>query len=79
LGEEAVHGHAAEKYQVKVWNGETAGEMYVWISKKLSVPVKTATLDQRFGSELRNIKVGPQSSDLFEVPSDFKFISPPPR
>ena len=77
LGEEAVHGHPAQKYQVKVWNGEVASEIYLWISESLKVPVKTATLDGRFGSELRNIKVGPQSSDLFEVPSDFKLISPP--
>jgi len=77
LGEEAIHGHPANKYQVKVWNGETASEFYLWVSKKLQVPVKTATLDGRFGSELRNIKVGPQSIDLFEIPSDFKLISPP--
>jgi len=79
LGEEAVHGHPAKKYQVKVWNGETAGEFYLWVSVKLKVPVKTATLDGRFGSELRNIKVGPQPTDLFEVPSDYKRISPPPH
>ncbi|MDH7501014.1 MAG: hypothetical protein QHH30_11605, partial [candidate division NC10 bacterium] len=78
LGDEVLHGHSATKYQVKVWNGDIASELYVWISKELKVPVKTATLDGRFGTELRNIKVGPQSADLFEVPSDFKRISPPP-
>jgi len=79
LGEEAVQGHPALKYQVKSWNGETAQEFYLWVSKELQVPIKTATLDGAFGTELTDIKMGPQPNDLFEVPPDFRLISPPPH
>ena len=79
LGEEAVQGHPAVKYQVKAWNGETVQEFYLWVSKELQVPIKTATLDGTFGTELTDIKMGPQPNDLFEIPPDFKAISPPTR
>jgi hypothetical protein len=74
-----VRGHPALKYIVKVWNGEIASEIYLWISQQLKVPVKTSTLDGRSGSELQDIKVGPQPGELFEVPADFKLISPLPH
>jgi len=77
LGEETIAGQPAEKYQVKVFNGETAQELYLWGSKELKVPVKTMTLDGKYSTELRNIQVKPQPDDLFEIPSDFKKISPP--
>lgn len=77
LGEETIQGHPAEKFQVKVFNGERAQELYLWISKELKVPIKTATLDGQYGTELRNIQMGPQPDELFELPSDFKKITPP--
>ena len=77
LGEEAVDDHPALKYQVKTSDGEFAHEILVWISKELQVPVKTTSLDGRWGSTLKNIQIGPQPDDLFEVPAGFKQISPP--
>ena len=77
LGEETIQGHPAEKFQVKVFNGERAQELYLWISKELKVPVKTATLDGQYGTELRNIQIEPQPEELFELPPDFKKITPP--
>ena len=77
LGEETVQGHRAEKYQVKVFDGERAQELYLWMSKELKVPVKTQTVDGKFGVELKNIEIGPQPEDLFELPPDFKQITPP--
>ena len=77
LGEETVQGHRAEKYQVKVFDGERAQELYLWMSKELKVPVKTQTPDGKFGSELKNIRTQPQPENLFELPPDFKKITPP--
>jgi len=77
LGEETVQGQLTEKYQVKVFNGEIAQEIYLWMSKELKVPVKTQTLDGKFGIELKNIQMEPQPEDLFELPPDFKKITPP--
>jgi len=77
LGEETVQGQLTEKYQVKVFNGEIAQELYLWTSKELKVPVKTQTKDGKFGIELRNIQIQAQPEDLFELPPDFKKITPP--
>jgi len=79
LGEETVSGQPCEKYQVKVSDGERAQELYLWISKELKVPVKTATPDGQFGTELRNVQIKPQPDELFELPPDFKKITPPPH
>jgi hypothetical protein len=77
LGAESVSGHPCEKYQVKVWDGGAARELYLWISKKLKVPLKTETIDGQYGTELRNVQATAQPESLFELPSDFKKITPP--
>jgi hypothetical protein len=77
LGEEAINDHPCLKYQVKLSNGESTQEFILWISKELKVPVKTASPDGKFGTELKNIQIGPQPDQLFELPAGFKQISPP--
>jgi len=62
---------------VKISDGETARELYLWISKKLKVPIKTQTADGQYGTELRNLQATPQPQGLFELPPDFKKITPP--
>ncbi len=79
LGEETVQGHLTEKYRVKVFDGERPQELYLWMSKELKVPVKTQTVDGKFGVELKNIEIGPQPEEVFELPPDFKKITPPPQ
>ena len=74
LGTEDVNGHRTTKYEVTIRDrtGETAtGTLWATAER---IPVKMdMALDrgERVVIELRDIEIGPQSNDLFEVPAGY--------
>ncbi len=71
MGKETVHGRSTVKYRVycKIENRE--GFFYQWVDEEYRIPVKIADKDGKYVSEFRNIKIGPQQNDLFELPADY--------
>ena len=46
--------------------------MYQWIATDINFPVKTASVDGSWTTEYKNIKMGGQPDDLFEVPDGYQ-------
>jgi len=70
-GRETVEGRAVVKYSRALGSGS---EESVWVDRKLNYVVKWRS-DQG-EAQLRDIKEGPQSPELFTVPQDYKLQSP---
>ena len=71
VGEDVVGGRKTIKDKNSLADGSAE---YVWIDSKLSYVIKW---DQgEAAAELHNIKEGPQSVDLFEVPKGYDVASP---
>lgn len=77
LGAETVEGFDCEVYagDVAFAEGQPPTQMKIWYSKKLQYPVKSeSTLPATMGkvsNSLKNIRIGPQPDDLFEVPAGY--------
>lgn len=71
VGEDVVGGRKTIKYKNPLADGSAE---YVWIDSKLSYVIKW-DLGQA-GAELHNIKEGPQSADLFEIPKSYDVAKP---
>jgi hypothetical protein len=72
IASETVNGRKTVHYQGTSADGATGD---VWIDSDLRFPVKWQ--DKGNAGELRNIKVGSQSSSLFEIPSDYQKMQMP--
>lgn len=75
IGPDQVDGQAAQKYKVSYASEGVTGSIYQWMRDGVAVPVKTAAIDGSWSIEYRNLKVGDQSADLFEVPSGYRKFS----
>lgn len=71
VGEDVVGGRTATKYKNSLADGSAE---YVWIDSKLRYVIKW-DLGQA-AAELHNIKEGPQSADLFEIPKSYDVAKP---
>jgi hypothetical protein len=72
IGAEPVDGRDTEKYEVTYQNQGKAETIYVWLSKDLHFPLKSAALDNSWTVEYTNVKEGPQPQDMFELPAGYK-------
>jgi outer membrane lipoprotein-sorting protein len=74
LGSEDVGGYRTQRYQVTVH--EPGSETFrgdVWVTEHM-IPVRMEMNDEsgdRFVMEQRNIEIGPQADELFEVPAGY--------
>ena len=78
VGEEKVNGHASTKFRAKFAGDNGSGEGFVWVTDS-GVPIKMdmtfsnrGMQGERLVMELRDLKIGPQSADLFELPPNLK-------
>jgi outer membrane lipoprotein-sorting protein len=76
LGIETVSGYEAEKYEVS-GKDDAGSKQYVWVVKKLGIPIKMTMADGSFSMEYRNIKEGGVSDSLFEVPGGYQKMAMP--
>jgi hypothetical protein len=67
LGKELVQGKSADKFRVVYELGGMRDEVFQWIDPEIEIPVKTEAPDAGWTVEYRNIRIGPQPADLFEV------------
>lgn len=75
LSSETVNGHATEKYEVHYLDKETLHKAYQWIATDLNYPIKISALDGSWTTEYRNIRIGSQPENLFEIPQGFDKVS----
>jgi outer membrane lipoprotein-sorting protein len=71
IGTEIVDGRLCNKWKF-TGTGKNAGSTRtVWIDEKTGIPIKTQMSDGTT-MELSNIKEGPQSASLFELPAGYQ-------
>ena len=80
VGQEEIEGLLCDELVVR-YSSETAeggvAEMYFWISQQLKVPIRTEAADLNWKTELKDIKIGPQVDELFEIPQGYEAFVPP--
>jgi hypothetical protein len=75
LSSETINGHATKKYEVRYLDKDTLHKAHQWIASELNYPIKISALDGSWSTEYRNIRIGPQPNNLFEIPEGFDKIS----
>ena len=74
MGAETVEGHAATKYKMLMKDGSAGG--FIWITGE-GIPVKMDMLSKsgrdksRITMTLKNIQIGTQDPQLFEIPAGY--------
>ena len=77
LGKETVNGYETEKYETSVRHRGEAMKQYIWLSKKLGMPIKVAAADGSHSMEYRDIEEGGVSDALFEPPRGYQKMQMP--
>jgi outer membrane lipoprotein-sorting protein len=77
LGKETVNGYETEKYETSVKHRGQAVKEYIWLSKKLGMPIKVAAVDGSHSMEYRDIKEGGVSEALFQPPQGYQKLQMP--
>jgi hypothetical protein len=73
IGRETLHGRSVERWHCENWNGKMDS---VWFDERLKVTVRSEDADGDI-FELRNIKEGRLSGDLFQLPAGYTKIEMP--
>lgn len=77
IGQETLDGKLADKYYIVYTTAGKTQAIYSWILPDSGIPMKTVAEDGSWQIEYKNITVGPQADNLFDVPSDYsKFAMP---
>jgi len=79
VGQEEIEGLICDKLVIRYSSASAEGgvaEMYLWISQQLKVPLRTEAPDLNWRTELKDIKMGPQADELFEVPQGYEVFAP---
>ncbi|MBI2878430.1 MAG: DUF4412 domain-containing protein [Candidatus Rokubacteria bacterium] len=78
VGSETVSGHPTKKYKVTVAGKDETYVGYQWLAQDLGeLPIRWEDEQGTARVELRNIKVGRQPAELFEVPAGFQKLAMP--
>lgn len=84
LGTETVNGFESDKYEIDLTHEGQTIKQYIWIAKKLDMPIKSETSDGAMSMEYRDIKMGGVADAVFEMPQGYQkmempFKMPSPR
>lgn len=77
IGSETIDKHPTQKYEVTYTSQGKTEKMYQWMATDIKFPIKSAAIDGSWSTEYRNIKMGGQKDDLFEIPAGYKKMSLP--
>lgn len=77
LGKELIDGHESSKYRVVVMHEGKKSSFLLWIANDLGLPVKMAATDGSWIQEYKNIVIGSQPDELFEIPAGYQVFSMP--
>ena len=71
VGKGNIGGKMLNKFQVKYAIDGKTNTVFQWFEDGSEIPVRTATQDGIWSIEFKNIRLGPQPYDMFEIPKDF--------
>lgn len=78
VGSETVSGHPTKKYKVTVTGKDGTYVGYQWLAQDLGeLPIRWEDEQGTVRVELRNIRLGRQPAELFEIPSGFQKLAMP--
>jgi outer membrane lipoprotein-sorting protein len=77
LGTETVNGYKTEKYETSVKHRGKVVKQYIWLSKKLGMPIKVAAADGSHSMEYRDIQEGGVPDALFKPPKGYQKMQMP--
>jgi outer membrane lipoprotein-sorting protein len=77
LGKETINGYETEKYEISVRHRGKAVKQYIWLSKKLGMPIKMAAADGSHSMEYRDIQEGGVPDALFKPPKGYQKMQVP--
>jgi len=77
IGREEVEGFLCDKLVVRYSKEDEIGEMVFWVSSQLGVPLRSEAPDLGWKAELKNIKLGAQPDEFFEIPPGYERFNPP--
>lgn len=79
LGNDTVEGHPTKKYHLKVLRaGKMENSGFMWEATDLhNFPIKHQSEDKTVTSVMKNIKTGPVSASLFEIPAGYSKMDMP--
>jgi hypothetical protein len=77
VGNETIGGHPTRKYLVTYKDGTRISHLYQWVATDIRFPVRTADFFNRWSQEFTNVRIGPQSDRLFELPPGYIKVTPP--
>ncbi len=76
LGMETVNGQPAEKFKVTYRDNGKTESAYQWLVNS-TIHVKIEAVDGSWSMEYRNLSLGAQPADLFEIPAGYEKMTIP--
>ena len=76
LGMETIDGKQAEKFKVNYKENGQNASVYQWLVSK-EIPIKVEAVDGSWSMEYKNLSLGAQPADLFEVPAGYSKMTMP--
>ena len=77
VGQETIDGHPCKKYAISYSEGKSILKSYQWIATDINFPIKAAALDGSWSMEYKNIRIGPQADNQFELPAGYQKMTMP--
>lgn len=77
LGQESVEGRDTDKYKITYSDKQASNSVYMWLDKKIKIPVKTEDVNGSWSVTYKNIKTENLDASLFEIPAGYKKMSMP--
>jgi outer membrane lipoprotein-sorting protein len=77
VGTETVNGYATDKYETTFKSNGATQTHFMWIAKKLGMPIKIVSTAGSFIMEYRDIKEGGVADSLFEAPPGYQKMGGP--
>lgn len=77
LGPDTIDGKSVTKYRITYTADGRKAVILQWIDESSGIPLRTASEDERWSMEYKNLRIGAPDESLFEVPAGYnKFAMP---
>lgn len=77
VGTEIVDGRPTVKYEITYEDDNRIKKIFQWMATDINFPVKISAVDGSWSNEYKNIRIGPISDALFEIPAGFEKVAVP--
>ncbi len=77
VGSETIDSHPTKKYLITYKEGNQTEKVYQWWATDIDFPIKTADINNKWIQEYKNVNMGSQPNNLFEVPAGYSKMQMP--